>query len=43
MISIVPEFWWMVFGIGLTICVAVGIVAGVISAFTYREKQDGKR
>jgi hypothetical protein len=41
--SIVPEFWWQIFGVFLVISVAVGIAAGLVSLFTYREKRDGKR
>lgn len=41
--SIVPEFWWQVFGVGLVISVAIGIAGGIVSFFRYRENRDGKR
>lgn len=35
--------WWVVFVIGLIICVAVGIAAALQAVWHSREKRDGKR
>lgn len=41
--SIVPIFWWQVFGIFLVVSVAFGIFAGLVSYWRSRERRDGKR
>lgn len=43
MISIVPLFWWQIFGIGLVISVAIGVAAGFVSYWRSQERRDGKR
>lgn len=43
MFVIVPYFWWVVFGIGLVVSVAIGVMGGLISAWRAQEKRDGKR
>ena len=35
--------WWILFGMGLVICVAFGIAAALATMWRNREKKDGLR
>lgn len=39
----IPYLAWVVFGVGLIICTAVGIAVGLAAAWRHREKRDGLR
>ena len=41
--SEVPYWGWVLFVLGLIVCVAVGIAAAMQAVWHSREKRDGKR
>lgn len=39
----IPYAAWVIFAIGLLVCTVIGIIAGLSTLWTRREKRDGLR